>query len=68
MPVESAIARVGGKPGGEEAAARVRIATLVTDMREPVRGMGVLLVQRYGSLDLRTSGPSWPSSDSAVAW
>ena len=29
MPMESPVPRIGGKPGGEEAAARVRIATFV---------------------------------------
>ena len=53
MTVEKSIARIGGEPGGQIGARRLRFAALVADMGEPVRAMRVVRVQRHRPLDLR---------------
>jgi len=53
MSVECCIAWIAGKPGGEEVAAAICIAALVADVRDTMRAMRILLVEKHGSLDLR---------------
>ena len=60
MAVEKSVARIGGEPGGQVGAGRVRLAALVADMREAVRAMRVVRVRRHRSLDLRPGGGELP--------
>jgi len=48
MAVEKPVARVGGEPGRQIGAGRVRVTALVTNMREPVR---TILIAMLISLD-----------------
>src|ERR1700722_3299384 len=52
MTMEKSLARVAGEPGGQVRASSVRLAALVTNMREAVRAMCVVRGRRHGSLDL----------------
>jgi hypothetical protein len=60
MAKEEALARVGGKPGRQEGAAGVCLTALVANMREPVRAMGIVRVQRQRALDLRAGRGELP--------
>src|SRR5258705_12327020 len=51
MAMEKPVARIGGEPGRQIGAGRVRLAALVTNMGEPVRTMRVVRVRRDGALD-----------------
>src|ERR1051325_11589058 len=60
MAIEKAVARIGGKPGGEVTAGRVRLAALVTHMGKAMSTMCVVRVHRDRELDLRAGRRELP--------
>src|SRR3984893_6576184 len=60
MAMEKSAARIGGEPGRQIGAGGVRLATLVTNMRESVRTMRVVRVRGHGALDFRARGRELP--------